>query len=100
MPAYRRHEVLTACEADDRRNTQGDFEMMTLSPREEFIEAVAHCTRRAEAEYREMPGLSLTLSQATRLWGLDQATCTALFDTLLKRGIVKRTADGRYIRVS
>ena len=29
---------------------------------------------RVVAEYREMPGLTLTLDQARRLWGCDAAT--------------------------
>jgi len=29
---------------------------------------------RIEGEYREMPGLSLTVSQVERLWGLDSST--------------------------
>jgi hypothetical protein len=33
--------------------------------------------RRICAEYLEMPGLRLTLDQARRLWGLDEATCVA-----------------------
>ena len=36
--------------------------------------------RRAEGEYREMPGLSLTLPQAARLWGLDCDTCERVLD--------------------
>jgi hypothetical protein len=30
---------------------------------------------RVRAEYAEMPGLSVTLPQAQRLWALDRATC-------------------------
>lgn len=74
--------------------------MMTVSLREESSAVVRQCACRAEAEYREMPGLSLTLPQAQRLWGLDQETCAALFDALIARAVVKRTSDGRYIRVS
>ena len=32
-----------------------------------------------QAEYAEMPGLSLTLPQAQRLWAADQATCEEVF---------------------
>ena len=38
--------------------------------------------RRVRGEYREMPGLSLTVLQAARLWGLDSRTCAALLTTL------------------
>ena len=53
---------------------------------------------RAEAEYREMPGLSLTARQAERLWGLDCATCGAVLTTLTERQILRRTRIGTYLR--
>lgn len=53
---------------------------------------------RARAEYQEMPGLRLTLSQATRLWGLDRVTCVGLLDVLMNAGFLARTADGCYVR--
>ena len=34
--------------------------------------------RRAQAEFLEMPGLKLTVAQATRLWHFDSALCSAL----------------------
>ena len=37
--------------------------------------AIRQLLLRIEGEYREMPGLSLTVSQAERLWGLDSSTC-------------------------
>jgi hypothetical protein len=54
--------------------------------------------RRIEGEYREMPGLSVTARQAERLWALDSTTCAFVLMTLTKRGILKRTAGGTYIR--
>ena len=50
------------------------------------------------AEYLEMPGLRLTLSQALRLWGLDEQTCTAALDTLLEAKFLSRRIDGTYAR--
>ena len=41
------------------------------------IETTDPTLRRICAEYMEMPGLCLTLDQARRLWGLDEATCVA-----------------------
>jgi hypothetical protein len=54
--------------------------------------------RRVESEYREMPGLSLTVPQAARLWGLDSATCAVVLTTLLERQVLRRTAIGTYLR--
>ena len=51
-----------------------------------------------EREYREMPGLSVTARQAGRLWDLDSTTCSFVLATLIRRGILKRTASGTYVR--
>ena len=56
--------------------------------------------RRAEGEYREMPGLSLTLPQAARLWGLDCDTCERVLATLVERRVLARGLNGAYIRRS
>ena len=44
--------------------------------------------QRVEEEYREMPGLSLTVSQAERLWGLDRTTCAFVLTTLIERRVL------------
>jgi hypothetical protein len=54
--------------------------------------------RRVMGEYREMPGLSLTVSQAARFWGLDTGTCAVVLTTLLERQVLRRTAIGTYLR--
>jgi DNA-binding IclR family transcriptional regulator len=60
--------------------------------------AIADAIVRVENEYREMPGLSLTLSQAARLWGMDRGTCEALLEHLIERRVLKRASNGTYIR--
>jgi len=55
-------------------------------------------TRRIQGEYAEMPGLSITLGQAQRLLSIDETTCTAVFRTLIKRGVLRRTSEGQYVR--
>lgn len=49
------------------------------------------------AEYLEMPGLCLTLSQARRLWHLDEVTSSALFDALVQANFLRRTRGGVYV---
>ena len=61
-------------------------------------EAIRDLTRRIQAEYAEMPGLSVTLVQAQRLLGIDEPTCAAIFRVLTARGVLRRTTQGRYIR--
>jgi hypothetical protein len=49
------------------------------------------------AEYREMPGLSLTKRQMQRLWNLDSDTCTAAIETLVSAHVLKRTPRDSYV---
>jgi len=46
--------------------------------------------------YREMPGMSLTLPQAARLFGLRAVTCRVLLDDLVREGRLRRLKDGQY----
>jgi hypothetical protein len=48
--------------------------------------------------YREMPGLSLHLGQAMRLFGVRRATCQIVFDDLVTRGVLRQATDGQYVR--
>ncbi len=54
--------------------------------------------RRIRGEFLEMPGLSLTLTQAQRLLGLDRLSCDRLLNALVERGFLFRTHDGMFIR--
>ena len=52
---------------------------------------------RIRAEYREMPGLSLTLVQARRLLGLDMLTCSAALAMLEAAGFLATRRDGAFV---
>ena len=52
---------------------------------------------RIRAEYREMPGLRLTLLQARRLWGVDIMTCSAALTALEASGFLSTTRDGAFV---
>lgn len=41
-----------------------------------------------------MPGLRLTLWQASRLWGVDAETCQRVVALLTAEGFLRRTPDG------
>jgi DNA-binding IclR family transcriptional regulator len=62
-------------------------------------ETIRHLTKRVQAEYLEMPGLSVTMPQAQRLLGIDAQTCAVILRTLVVRGFLRRTPRGTYIRV-
>jgi hypothetical protein len=55
-------------------------------------------TLRVQAEYAEMPGLNVTMAQAQRLLDIDRQTCVLVFRTLTQQGVLKRTAQGRFVR--
>ena len=63
------------------------------------IEGMRQLARLVRAEYVEMPGLSVTLPQAQRLWRVDEQTCRGVLDALVARGILRRTDKGCYVRV-
>lgn len=63
------------------------------------IEHVRALARRVEAEYAEMPGLSVTLPQAQRLWAADRQSCQTVFDRLIARGVLRMTKRGRFVRM-
>jgi hypothetical protein len=52
--------------------------------------------RRARGEYREMPGMRLTIAQAMRLWDVDRQTCESLLSSLVAAHFLEIDATGRY----
>ena len=57
-------------------------------------------TERIRGEFREMPGLTLTIAQARRLWNVDLPTCTDVLSQLVESGFLCRKADGTYARTT
>lgn len=53
---------------------------------------------RVRGEYREMPGMRLTLDQAMRLWMLDRQTCSNVLSSLVDARFLRRDRQGRYAR--
>ena len=54
---------------------------------------------RVRGEFLEMPGLQLTMPQAARLWGLDQAACRDVIDALVESAFLRWTPAGTIVRV-
>jgi len=53
---------------------------------------------RVRGEYREMPGMRLTLDQAMRLWTLDRQLCSNVFNSLVATHFLELDESGRYAR--
>jgi hypothetical protein len=54
---------------------------------------------RVRAEFVEMPGLRLTLQQASRLWGLEPSACRDVIEVLVRSAFLRWTAAGAVARV-
>lgn len=54
--------------------------------------------KRVRGEYREMPGMRLTVDQAMRLWMLDRKTCSHVLASLVAARFLVRDDNGRYMR--
>ena len=63
-------------------------------------DARALITERVRGEFREMPGLTLTLAQAVKLWSLDSTTCADVLTSLVAVGYLCRRPDGAFCRAS
>ena len=48
------------------------------------------------AEFREMPGMRLTVAQAQRLWHLSPDECDDVLDYLTREGRLQRDSAGQY----
>ena len=54
---------------------------------------------RARGEFLEMPGMRLTPAQASRLWGVDAATCRQVIDLLVAAAFLRWTPRGQVTRI-
>jgi hypothetical protein len=53
---------------------------------------------RIRSEFLEMPGLHLSLTQAAKLWGLDERVCRAIVDSLVGTAFLRWTTAGLIAR--
>jgi hypothetical protein len=58
---------------------------------------VSDMVRRVRAEYEEMPGLALTAAQASRLFHIDELTCSQILAACVDAGFLSERS-GRFVR--
>lgn len=61
------------------------------------MSALNYLVARVQAEYRDMPGLSLTAAQASRLLGIDHSECERVLHALVLDGALYHTPHGTYV---
>lgn len=54
--------------------------------------------RRVRGEFEEMPGLSLTLAQASKLFGMSSDVCVDILANLIDQGALSLNSHRRYGR--
>jgi len=70
-----------------RRNAMNAHEVPTIEDWKTLI----------EAEYREMPGLTLTKPQVRRLWHLEPQVCDAILKELVSSDFLEHTRNDVYV---
>jgi hypothetical protein len=53
---------------------------------------------RIQDAFLDTPGLMLTLQEAKLLFGVDEATCAAILETLTDSRVLGLTRNGAYVR--
>ena len=64
--------------------------------RSETSGGISDLALRARAEFREMPGMSLTAAQAARLWRISHDDAEKLLSDLVQVGFLVRRNNGSY----
>ena len=98
MPAKNRHGSAAVRAA---RVLKQAVEMeATMLPAHRSSKPAESLLARIRGEYGEMPGLSLTAPQASRLWAIDTDTTARVLAGLVEGRFLRRTAVGKYVRAS
>ena len=69
----------------------GFVERRDLARREALV-------RRIVAEFDDMPGLALTIRQASRFLGVDHMACERILEALRQDGMLRCTPQNVYVR--
>jgi hypothetical protein len=72
--------------------------MLHVRPERRNVVTRQGLLNRISVEYAEMPGLSLTVAQAQRLFALRDDVCTRVLGQLTETGCLRRDANGIYVR--
>jgi DNA-binding IclR family transcriptional regulator len=65
-------------------------------PERRNVTARTTLLRRIRSEFEEMPGLSLTLAQAAKLFGVPPEVCSRILAQFAEEGLLSLTINRRY----
>jgi len=69
----------------------------TVSTERRNVAERAILLRRIHREFEEMPGMSLTLTQAAALFGISREACSRILMGLAERRVLRLRSDGRFV---
>jgi hypothetical protein len=64
-----------------------------LSDALQSVPGAHEVVRRIHADFREMPGLRVTLRQGCRLWDVSPDICRPILDALVTEGFLSRSGE-------
>jgi hypothetical protein len=71
---------------------------MTAPQTTDDSDAFTRAVQRVRAEFLEMPGLTLTVAQASRLWSFEASFCMAVLGALEEARFLVRTRHSAFAR--
>ena len=84
-------------------NSASRPEASSLPPADHVVQMdPVDARERIRSDFEEMPGLCVTLTQAQRLWSLDESTCLVALSSLVSEGYLRQAMAGmvRYVKVA
>ena len=70
----------------------------TGEPHESQLPANSRLVTKIQNDFLDIPGLTLTLSQARKRVGTDERTCEAILGALVDANVLARTPGNSYVR--
>jgi hypothetical protein len=83
---------------DDVKGRPLAMSLATARPERRDLAGREALVRRIVSEFCEMPGLVLSVSQASRFLGVDREACARILTSLTQGGILRRSATEYYSR--
>jgi hypothetical protein len=71
---------------------------MSLPRERRNLAAREAVVRRIVAEFHDMPGLVLSVKQASKFLGVDEAACARILASLTQTGVLRRSPNEYYSR--
>ena len=83
---------------DSRRIARSFAAPDLIMQEDQAVKTTSALIERIRGEFNEMPGLQLTIAQASRLWGLEASACRHVIESLVNSEFLRWTQSGTIVR--